>query len=151
MRIYEIKYRCFVEVSEDERIEYDLEDDAIREVQDCFHLGASNLIDAVSLSLDHLDELFGEDAYDIISTVELPGVNVVNWPGDEETDCPICKAKDAPPDDTISFLCSCGKEIKIMNDGWVMARCHDCSREIFRDRIIGSNGHYILLDIDKEK
>jgi hypothetical protein len=150
LRIYEIKYRCFVKPTEEEMLEYDLESDAIREVQDIFHLGAFNLLEAVGLSIDHLEEIFEENEYDIISTTELAGVNVINWAG-ENDGCPICQAKDAPPEDTIDFLCTCGKTIKVMNEGWESVQCHDCSKEIYRDRIIGSNGHYILLDIDKEK
>jgi hypothetical protein len=153
LRIYEIKYRTFEDPTEEEILELGLEDDDIKIIEDTFHLGSYNLVDATSLATDHLDELFQDDDYDIISVAELKGVNIVNWPDqhDGECGCPFCKAENAAPEDVLIFSCSCDEQIKVMANGWEKIHCPKCYREIAREKVLGTNGHYFLVDVDKKE
>jgi hypothetical protein len=80
-------------------------------------------------------------------------VNVVNWPDqhDEECSCVFCKAGNAAPEDVVVFSCSCDEQIKVMATGWEKIRCPKCSKEISRDKVLGTNGHYFLVDNDTKE
>lgn len=152
MRIYEIKYRTFEEPTEEEVLELDLKEGDVKIYEDIFHLGAHSLVDAVGMALDYLDTMF-DGEYDLVSTSELKGVNVVNWPDQHEgdCDCAFCKAENAPDEDTLQFSCTCDQEIRVMATGWEKIYCPKCSREISRDKILGTNGHYFLVDENKKE
>jgi len=149
MRIYEIKYRCFVEFSEEELEELDLQEGAMHEMQDSFHLGADCLPDALVAGMEYLDETIGEGEWDLIHTKELDGVNVINWPNEStECDCVFCKAQkeETSLEDTLQFQCGCGFDIRVMAEGWENIKCPSCRKEIARDMVKGILGHYFLID-----
>ncbi len=112
-----------------------------------FHVGEYNLLNATVIAQEESERLFS-DGVDIISIKELEEMNLVNWPEDE---CPYCAAEDAAPDYILEFVCSCGDNIRVADNGWKHIECLKCGKIIDRTHVIGSNGKYILIDAGEDK
>jgi len=89
--------------------------------------------------------LIGKDEYEIAGILAREDINLVNY----ECQCAVCRTERASEEDKIEFNCSCGYPIKLIDD-FDKYICPNCGRLVLRDRVIGSAGNYILLDIDKE-
>ena len=116
----------------------------IEEVIGSFHVGAENFPEAANEAIGRLKEML-EGNFKIISVIEMPEINLINWP-----------LKDNPFDiegihseDLLVFTCKCGLNIKC-KDGWEQISCPSCGKEIDRDNVIGKNGKYILVDFNKK-
>ena len=126
------------------------EETMVGRVDGHFDIGSDSLANAFLEGSEYLDNAVGEDDYEITGVVEREDINVVNWPGDnEDCQCDSCRTERAAPEDRISFSCSCGYDIIIITD-FKDFQCPNCKKVISRDRVIGSNGNYVLLNIDKE-
>jgi hypothetical protein len=120
-----------------------------------FQVGATDLAKAYLEAQDYLEMIFEDD--EAIEDWDITGVNlidldIVNWPGDNEEDCQClhCRTERAAPEDRLKFTHVCGQEVEIVADGWEQISCENpkCHDQIYRDRIIGSNGNYLYLNID---
>ena len=131
-----------------DEIEIDDEDN-----DNSFQVGATNLADAFLEGQDYLEDVFGED--DAIEDWEITGVqlidlNVVNWP-EKDCTCVSCLTERAAPEDCLNFEHTCSEKIEVAAEGWSEFTCPKCHEQILRDCIIGSNGHYLYVNINKEK
>ena len=107
-----------------------------------FHIGEYNLFDATAIAQEESNNMF-HDGVELVSIKELEEMNIVNWPEDE---CPYCAADDAAPEDVLEFTCTCGAKIRVADNGWEHIECLSCDKIIDRNRVIGSNGKYILIE-----
>ena len=168
MKIYGVKFRMafeiedadgkdiFNEEDEDnddhnalltpEQVELSYADNVIHEIGE-FFIGSNKLTEAYLLAEEYIQKVYPdleEDDYDIIAVNEIENLNVINWPEEEEF-CPFCEADTAPPEDVLEFDCiDCQTSIRVV-DGWDTIDCPQCSYEIHRDRIVGSNGKYLMI------
>lgn len=119
-----------------------------------FQVGAINLPQAYVEAESYLEEIFDED--EVVDSWDITGINVmdldiVNWPNDgAECQCLTCRTERAAPEDRLNFEHDCSEKIEIVADGWSEFTCPKCGKQIYRDRIVGSNGHYLYINIDKE-
>lgn len=151
VNIYEIKFKTIVELNskeeDDEVLEGEESEPEFEETFGLFHVGSYQLSDALLKGMEFLDEGLGEESYEIIDIHLLEHVNVINFP---EEECPFCGVEDAGEDDILRFKCGCGGDIVVKETGWKEINCPHCGILINRDRVVGSHGNYILLDIKGE-
>jgi predicted RNA-binding Zn-ribbon protein involved in translation (DUF1610 family) len=153
VNIYKVEFKTVITV-DDEGIPVDgMEDDTGGELHNeviggDFHVGAYSLAKAFLEASEYLDEHIGEEEYEITAIKEK--MNVINWPGeDEPCDCLGCRTERAAEEDKIRFTCKgCNAEIIIVDD-FEEIMCPSCGIPILRDRIIGTNNNWVMMDIDK--
>lgn len=155
INVYEVKFRAEVEIDEESEVgniitmNNDMDDDEnIRIQYGMFHLGCEYLTEAMIKAIEFLDMGIGEGGYELLGVEILDDIHLVNFP---EEECPFCAVEDAGEDDIIRFQCKCGHDIVVKETGWKFINCPDCNVEIPRDRVMGTHGNYILLDIDKKE
>lgn len=153
MNIYRVRFWTTIQVDSEglalaEGVDEDL---AIRKrLDESFELGAESLGGAFIEASEFLDEELGESDYEIISVILLEDIHIINWPGDgEPCACASCRTERAAEEDKVSFVHSCGGEIKVVSDGWDSMLCPRCGGVILRDRLVGSGRALTFLDIDK--
>lgn len=157
MNIYEVVFSTTIFLDDDGDLIQEEDLDKIEtggdeeEISGMFHLGAYNIGQAFLDAHKYLDEHIGEGKYEVTKIKEKKNINIINWP-DEDGDCQCvaCRTERAAEEDRITFQHSCGSSICIIADGWDKIVCPNCQKEILRDRIIGSNGNYTFLNIDKD-
>ena len=155
MNIYTVNFYFVVNVDEEGNIienedDIDENNSHLGKAEGKFGIGSNNIENALLQAIDYLNENVGEDEWYISSIAEIDELNVVNWPGEnDDCQCVACRTERAAPEDKITFECYCGLGITIVNDFNEFV-CPNCGKEILRDRIIGSNGNYVLMKIDKE-
>lgn len=150
LQIYQIDYSFFVDMRNEEEKSILESKPRIQQVSMEIHFGADNIAEALEEAIEFLNKNLEEENFTIDSVTAMEGVDVVNWPGEDgECDCPFCRAERIPDEDTLKFECSCGSNIKVADD-WDEIHCRNCHRTIYRDRVIGSNGNYTLIDIGGE-
>lgn len=115
------------------------------EIEANVHLGADCISDALQLAEEFLEEMMEGREFYISSVTAMQGVDVVNWPGESECDCSFCKALRSADEDVMIFDCSCGYQIRVMDD-WKEIPCPSCRRKILRENVISANGLYLLID-----
>jgi hypothetical protein len=159
MNIYSVKFWFNVnfdsegniveELDEEEMVGEENDDIESRIADGKFEIGAGNLAQALLNSIEYLDKNIGKDNYNISSVSVCEDINIINWPGEnEECQCVYCRTERAADEDKLIFSCNkCGCEIKIIDGGWDEISCPHCNEEIHRDRIIGSNGNYLIINI----
>jgi hypothetical protein len=155
MQIYEVEVSFIVEHKpENEDLELEENHPKFDQYDGVLHLGEECLADALLAAMDHLDKNLGEGSYNITSVKELDGVDVLNWPGEEEEcTCPACRAKTCAKEDILSFTCvHCFEEIQLADGDWKIANCPNCGADIGRDKIISiGNGKYMMVDLDNKE
>jgi predicted RNA-binding Zn-ribbon protein involved in translation (DUF1610 family) len=152
MNLYEVKFSTIIEVEADDDSDIGSIEGAEPEFEqyektDKFHICARWISDAFLDAMKFLDGGIGEGEYEIISISKMEDIFMVNYP---EEECPFCGVEEAGEDDILKFKCWCGKDIVVKETGWKEINCPECGKEIPRDRLVGSRGNYILLDIDKD-
>ena len=137
-----------IEVNKDDLPVDGMEDveTVLRELEDDFDIGAPTLAAAFVMVNEFLTEEAGEGMFDITSIMKRDDVSIINWPGGDKCQCPTCRTERAEEEDKICFKCSCGYEIKIIDDFGEIA-CPKCNKIISRDRIIGHGDNYLFLNI----
>ena len=126
-------------------VEEEDEDTSTQKLNGRVDVGANNVGSAFVEAMEFLNSEIGEDNWNITSIKEITKMNLINWPGDnDECQCLSCRTERAAPEDTIQFKHNCGGDIRVVESGWEKITCPNCNKEIFRDRIIGSNGNYIF-------
>jgi predicted RNA-binding Zn-ribbon protein involved in translation (DUF1610 family) len=153
LNIYRVEFWIRIELDENGELITEPEDDQetiSRDIEGGFDLGSPNLANAYIMATQYLNKSVGEDEYEITSVSLRSDVEVMNWPGGDECQCPSCRTERAAEEDKICFRCSCGYEIKIIDD-FGEINCPKCNKFITRDKIIGSNGNYILLNLGEGK
>lgn len=147
MQIFEIDYSFIVNMNDIEKSDIDSEQKTkpdFHEIQMNIHFGADCISDALTLAEEYLDNALDGEYY-IESVSKMPGVDVVNWPGETECECSFCKALRSADEDVMLFDCSCGYQIRVMDD-WKEIVCPDCHRTIARENIVSANGLYVFID-----
>lgn len=152
MNVYSIKFRTSIAIDEEGRVlgEEEVADESLRKpLEESFELGAESLGEAFIEATEFLEAQLDEGDYDIVS-VTLLDINILNWPGDgEPCPCVWCRTERSAEEDKVSFVHSCGGEIKVVSDGWDSMLCPRCGEVILRDRLVGSGRVLTFLDIDK--
>jgi len=130
------------EVDDDERYEY---------VSANMFIGAPDFDTAWDWATEMLDQVFPPiddiPQYELNGVKEIQGMDILNWP-EEECQCVGCRTERAAEEDKLRFVHHCGEEISVVYDGWETINCPKCHEEIYRDKIVGSNGHYIYININ---
>jgi hypothetical protein len=150
INIYEIKFKTIVEFEPtqeqvvEDGVEVDREESQYEETFGMFHVGSYTISEAMLKGMEFLGDGLGENEYEIVDIHLLENVNVINFP---EEECPFCGVEDAAEDDILRFKCSCGHDVVVKETGWKEIDCPECGTLINRDRVIGTHGNYILLDI----
>ena len=99
-------------------------------------LGAVAMAFVVALSSPVLQERM------LLVVSEIQQLNIVNWPVEAS---PFVDIEDAASEDILNFKCAyCNIDIKVL-DGWNSIVCPGCKKVIERDKVIGSNGKYIMI------
>jgi ribosomal protein L37AE/L43A len=155
MKIWNVGYSVMVDIRKLEsngELEGDEYDQELVNLD--LQIGALDFFDASIIAEEILDNRFGEDNYDITGCSEMSDVNIVNWPGEEEScNCPFCRAERMNIEDVMIFNCpKCDKEIKIAPNGWDNIRCIECKEEISFSSIVGLGGNkYKVLKLAENK
>ena len=151
MKIYEVIFSTTVFLDDEGNLVEEQEDGNEEEISGIFHVGANVLGQAYIDAFQYLDIHIGEKKYAIDSVKEKKKINLINWPNEgDDCQCVSCRTARAAEEDKITFDHTCGQSISIVADGWDKIICPNCQKEILRDRIIGSNGNYTFLNIDKD-
>lgn len=151
MKIYTVTAKFFTpyfETEEDkEENQYILDgEEEIEDVEELnisFQIGAYSLGAGYTLAEEYMEKYFEKDTYEIVGINEIENFNLVNWPDDVYK---FYEIKNAPEEDIISFDCKCGNKVKVL-DGWTEISCIKCGQLISRDKVIGKDGKYILIEI----
>lgn len=155
MIIYKVEFKTVIVVDEEGVPVDGMEDDAEGELHNEviggeFHVGAYSLPKAFLEASKYLDEHIGEDEYEITTIKEKDKINIINWPNDgDDCQCLACRTERAAAEDRIRFTCKgCGADLIVVDD-WQEIQCPSCGIPILRDRLIGKNGQFVMMDIDK--
>ena len=155
MKIWNVGYSVMVDITKLESNGKLVGDEYDQELVNLgLQIGAEDFFEASVIAEEILDNRLGEGNYEFTGCVEMQDVNVVNWPGEEEScNCPFCRADRMNIEDVMFFNCpKCGKEIKIAPNGWDAINCTECKEEIAFSSIIGLGGNqYQVLKLTENK
>lgn len=118
--------------------------DQIPGVDGTFHVGALNLIDATMVAQGYATEEF-PDGFEILSVSEMQEIFLANWPLEDD---PLDWDESTPPEELMTFTCTCGEEITLCNNSWQFYECPECEKIIDKNRIIESKGKFLFIDAD---
>jgi hypothetical protein len=117
-------------------------------INDHIQIGGEDFHEAVFEATDILDDAFGEDAYTMLAVQEVAGVDILNWPGENEPcSCPQCRADRMADEDVMHFNCpKCNHAIKAAPGDWEGLNCPNCGEGILHDNIIdlGKNKYKVI-------
>lgn len=154
MKIWNVEYSVLVDMR---KLESDGALDGNEDDQELIDLdlqiGSEDFFEAGIMAEEILNNRFGENNYNITGCSEIPDVDVINWPGEEEPcNCPFCRAERMNPKDIMIFNCpKCEKEIKIAPTGWNSILCENCKEEISFNSIVGLGGNkYKVLKFENK-
>lgn len=158
MNVFKVSLRIYMELpiesdedDDDLGVGEESEDTEIIPVDAFLHVGANNIFSATEEAMKHLESSSEGMDYEITGITLVDSLTIVNWPGEEkECNCVFCKAEKSAPEDVMEFSCSCGQDIRVV-DGWDSINCPSCKREITRDKLVGSYGKWILINIKGTK
>ena len=160
MKIYDIEYG-FEKKIEYEKIEGMLDgevenpEDEYEYVVNHIQIGNESFHKAVFEATEMLDEVLGEDEYNILAIQEVAGVEILNWPGEgEPCGCPQCRADRMADEDVMHFSCpECDFEIKAAPGDWEALNCPECEEVILHDNIIdlGKNKYKVIKIKEKKE
>lgn len=141
MKLYQVKFRTEVEIFNEETDE----PQNVEIIMD-FHLGAMDMGSALEEGIIYLESLVAEDKLVGYEITEIVDTNfwIVNWEKHEENDFEV--TSETPPEDVMKFQCKCGHEI-VVKEGWNRLLCSECGGSIERNRVVGSKGKFIFIDI----
>jgi predicted RNA-binding Zn-ribbon protein involved in translation (DUF1610 family) len=160
LKIYDIEY------SFDKKIEYEkpegMLDGELGEIEDEWEyidahmqIGGEDFHEAVFEATDMLDQALGEGEYTILAVQEVAGVDILNWPGENEPcSCPQCRADRMADEDVMHFNCpKCNHAIKAAPGDWEGLNCPNCGEEILHDNIIdlGKNKYKVIKIKEKKE
>jgi predicted RNA-binding Zn-ribbon protein involved in translation (DUF1610 family) len=118
--------------------------DQIPEVDGTFHIGAENLIDATMIAQEYATEEF-PDGFHILSISEMQEIFLANWPVEDD---PLDWDESTPPEELMTFSCTCGTDITLRNNKWQYYECPDCEKIIDRNHIVENKGKFLFVDIE---
>jgi hypothetical protein len=119
-------------------------------ISDTMHVGALDFERAYSEANSWLDNELAE--FDIMGITKKEDVKLMNWPETEEEQCNCiyCRYEKCAVEDRVTFVCTCGKEIKIAGDEpWDRVQCVQCGRVIEKNNLIETSkmGYFSFIDL----
>jgi hypothetical protein len=120
---------------------FDLDEEMIS----TFHMLGNNFDEVHKDVPYYLDEILGEDNWEILKIAAMPHIVILNledYEGYEDNDhfkwegnvpCPLCSVAHIELDRIINMDCPfCAEKIKLADNGWVNFECVKCQKTVYR-------------------